>query len=573
MKKNHKLVASIMMIVIPATLVLAIVLSAIGILRVQNAYLTSFSEELRACAIQLEDEVSHEYDGDWEMREDGELTKGGDIVHDEYQEQMDDMTDKTGVKYTLFWGDTRYITTMYDATTGERMEGTKAGSAVVDTVINKGQEYLASNVDIGNKKWYAYYIPLTNSDGTVVGMVFAGRETDDVNSKINSTTILMIIIAVVALAIIITICLIIMKTSTDAMKDIVDGLVELSNGNLNFNFSKKTIDRRDEIGVIAEKSHELRDKLNEVITTTLNLSEKVTHSGNELSDSAEIAANASEMVTQSVSDISNGAVSQSKSVEDSVNNTNEIGEDIDGIIESVNGLNDSSNEMKQAANRTVGALEKLMQQNNAVLESMKDIDKQIRLTNDAVKEIAQASNVITDISSQTNLLALNASIEAARAGEAGKGFAVVATEIGSLADQSGQAAVSINEIVNNLVTESQKSVDTIALLNDDLNEQNLQLTSTKNDMDGVVGNVGSVEDGAKGISEKIKHLNASKERLAGIITDLSKVSESNASSAMETNNSMKELNNTFEVISNAAVALKQLANDLNEQMQFFELNQ
>ena len=36
---------------------------------------------------------------------------------------------------------------------------------------------------------------------------------------------------------------------------------------------------------------------------------------------------------------------------------------------------------------------------------------------------------------------------------------------------------------------------------------------------------------------------------------------------------MKELNNTFEVISNAAVALKQLANDLNEQMQFFELNQ
>ena len=103
MKKNHKLVASIMMIVIPATLVLAIVLSAIGILRVQNAYLTSFSEELRACAIQLEDEVSHEYDGDWEMREDGELTKGGDIVHDEYQEQMDDMTDKTGVKYTLFW--------------------------------------------------------------------------------------------------------------------------------------------------------------------------------------------------------------------------------------------------------------------------------------------------------------------------------------------------------------------------------------------------------------------------------------------------------------------------------------
>ena len=572
MKKNKKLVASIMTIAMLATLVLAIILSALGINSVRNAYLSSFSEELRACAIQLEDELSHEYDGDWIMTEDGILTKDDTDIHDEYQGQMDEMTEKTGVKYTLFWGNTRYITTMFDSQTGERMEGTTAGEVVVNTVIGQNQEYLATNMNIGNKKWYAYYLPLTNSDGSVVGMVFAGRETDDVEAKITQTTIIMVIIAVLGLGTILAISLAIMKTSTAAMQDIVNGLVELSKGDLNFSFNEATLKRNDELGVIAEKSYELKDKLTEVISTTLSLSDNVTMSGNSLSTSAETALGASEMVTQAIGDISRGAVSQSENVENSVTNTNEIGNDIDGITDSVNTLMEAANQMMQASNRTVDALEKLMTQNNAVMGSMKQIDEQIRLTNDAVKEIAEASNVITDISSQTNLLALNASIEAARAGEAGKGFAVVATEIGSLADQSGQAAVSINEIVNNLVNESQKSVDTIATLNDGLNEQNEQLNSTKTDMDGMVSNVSSVEIGAKDIAEKIKHLASSKEKLGNIITELSAISEKNAAATQETNSSVQELNATFEIINSAAADLKQLAVDLNDQMQFFKID-
>lgn len=569
--KSKKLVLSIMLVALPATTIMAVALTAIGISKVRTAYLDSFSEGLKSAAIQLEDELSHEYDGDWSMTDDGTLLKGPDEVYPEYKEQMEDMHSRTGIEYTLFWGDTRHITTMVDSKTGQNMEGTKAGAGVVDIVLNKNQEYMATNFTIGDKKWYAYYIPLSNSDGSVVGMVFAGREAEDVNSNITSTTILMIIVTVIFLAVIFAMCLWIMHTSTLAITDIVEGLKNLSNGNLNFEFKSKTLARQDELGVIAECSNGLRDKLKEVITSTLDLSDKVTQSGEALSSSADTASNASNLVTDAIGDISKGAATQVDSVEDSVKNTNEMGINIDSITESIEMLTKAALEMKEASNNTVEALEKLMTQNQEVMESMGNIDHQIRLTNDAVKEIADASNVITDISSQTNLLALNASIEAARAGEAGKGFAVVATEIGSLADQSGQAAVSIKDIVNNLVTESQKSVDIIASLNEGLTAQNQQLNSTKDDMDGMVENVNSVEDGASMISDKVKQLNKYKENLGSIINELSSISSQNAESTQQTNASMQELNATFEIITNAATELKGLAEELNGQMKFFNL--
>ncbi|MCR5526605.1 MAG: methyl-accepting chemotaxis protein [Lachnospiraceae bacterium] len=569
-KRNKKLVGQIVGVTLIGTIILSIILTVYGIHSINDAYLNSFTEGLKAAAIQLRDEVTHEWDGDWSIDEDGVFRKGGEDIHDEYESQFDDIASHTGIAYTLFKGDTRYITTLKDST-GKRMEGTKAGSAVIEAVLNQGGEYLAANFDIAGSDWYAYYCPLKNDDGTVMGMVFAGRPAEDVYSKVRQIAFIMVIIAVIVALFIVLAGMYMMKISSMAINDIVTGLGDLSEGDLSFSFKDSTMKRRDELGVIAENALNLRDKLKHVIETSKDLSEQVTTSGQNLSDAAGNASRASAQVTSAINEISSGAVHQAEIVENSVENTNVMGGNIDGITGSIETLADAAKEMYDATNRTVEALEKLEAQNQEVMQQMKDIDSQIKLTNDAVTNIAEASNVITSISSQTNLLALNASIEAARAGEVGKGFAVVATEIGSLADQSGEAAVSIKKIVGNLVQESQKSVDIIEKLNIGLNAQNDQLNSTRSDMDGMVLNVKSVEGGTVDISDKITHLNESKDQLGELISQLSAISEENAASSEETNALMHELNTTFEDITDSAEDLRKLAISLDDEMKYFKI--
>jgi len=72
---------------------------------------------------------------------------------------------------------------------------------------------------------------------------------------------------------------------------------------------------------------------------------------------------------------------------------------------------------------------------------------QVSAVREVADRIAPMVHAIRSIAKQTNLLALNATIEAARAGHAGRGFAVVADEVRMLADDSGSATQSIDEIV------------------------------------------------------------------------------------------------------------------------------
>ena len=568
--KKQKVLIKIIVIAIVSVILISTVLTVIGAIQISNAYKSMTNEELKAVCEHLRSELEATWDGDWNLEEDGTLTKGGQPVGEEYQKLMDDLHSETSVDYTLFYGKTRNLTTLYKAGTNERLVGTDASDKVVQTVLNGGQDFYAANLNIEGMKYDAYYVPLANSDGTIIGMVFAGRESSDVTNHITKSVVIMIIVAVGLIALIAGAGIMIALKSTKQMRTVADQIIGLADGDLRIEFDEKALDRPDEIGIIAESTRLLDQKLADVIGTTKTMSEELKVSGTELSRSAGQASEASNQVSSAIDDISKGSVSQSASIQNAANNTEDIGHDIDTITDDVGQLDAYAKEMKESCDRAINAMEKLLSQSREVTDSVSEIGNTIESTNVSAQEITAFTATIQDIAAQTNLLSLNASIEAARAGEAGRGFAVVADEIRDLADQSRQSADQIKEVTDKLLANATASVEVMQRLNENFSQQGEQLAATQEDMNSMSVNVENVAQSANSIAGRLETLNNAKSQLIDIIEDLSAISEENAASTEQTNASMEELNATFTMISESASQLQKLAEDLQETISYFQ---
>jgi methyl-accepting chemotaxis protein len=169
------------------------------------------------------------------------------------------------------------------------------------------------------------------------------------------------------------------------------------------------------------------------------------------------------------------------------------------------------------------------------------------------------------------LLALNASIESARAGEAGKGFAVVATEIQNLAVQSEEAAKEIQNVIKALQQESDQTMQIMEEAQELINDQQVKLNATNTRFEEVSGGITNTKESTDVIRVNTDECDNARVHVMDVITNLSDISQANASAAEETTASMQELNSTINVMSESARKLKKLSVDLNKEMEFFKL--
>ena len=328
---------------------------------------------------------------------------------------------------------------------------------------------------------------------------------------------------------------------------------------------------KDEIGQMANKVHEMRKSLREMVgeikgaeATLLSSVENLDHiMADNNSRSQDNSA-----ATQEMAAGIDMAAKNTKHIADNIENAKQNAENIHALTE----------DGREKSNQILGRAEEIRKSSESSSSQAVRMYEEIREKSDkaieqskAAAKINELTDAIKSISSQTSLLALNANIEAARAGEAGKGFAVVASEIQQLADQSNKSADSIFGVITNLINEFKETLDTMEDVEKATNEQNQKFADTQKQFEIVNAGIVQSRDKTAVIKGAIGECNKVRTTVSEIMLNLSAISEENAASATETATAMQQLNGTITELLREAQKLMTISSQLEQDMMFFKI--
>lgn len=563
-----KLRFKIAMYVLVPLVVVAIFVATIG--RVQTVDISAGTVEqgLKATAVSIQDTLHLLDEGAPFEVKDGELWKG-QINVTQHTDIVDDIMTESSVAVTIFYGDTRYSTSLMDEN-GNRMIGTQAKPEIVEAVITNGGEYIDEELEIAGVEYYGYYRPLWNDEHTeIVGMVFTGmdKEHADNGARIIITNMLVLIGGISLIAFIISFISISKMTRDLGLS--VRALDSLANGNLNAEVDRRALKRRDEIGKLMRAVLNLRGQMKEVIGAIIEKGDAVQLAAQQVDEQTNEAAKAIGQVDMAVSEISEGATSQATETQSATENVIIMGEMVEQTREEVETLLAHAEEMQAAGDVATQALDELDEINGQTKKAIDVIYEQTHTTNESALRIREVTKMITGIAEETNLLSLNASIEAARAGEQGRGFAVVAAQIQKLAEQSNASTKEIAQIINVLMEDSEKAVATMDEVKEIMDAQNEKVVRAGEAFSQVKAGIDASIKGVEAIEEKTIKLDDARANVIDIVQNLTAIAEENAAATQETSASVTEVTAIVEDIAQNAQKMNTYATELKDKTNVF----
>lgn len=558
--RNLKLQYKMLILAIIPVLVMGIVAILISNTVVKNKLLDDAKQKLKATS----NAVLAAYDqnaGDYFVNATGDVWKGAYNVSLSTP-FIDDIAAKTGIEVTFFYKDTRLVTSLKDAD-GKRILGSKAGDFLVENVLQDGNEVFTNRVLVDGTFYFGYYVPVhQNNSDEIIGMVFAGMPVKEIYASLNLITMIFTVAILVILVIAVIGCLLVSRGIAKSIRNSMDVVKQISEGNLNVEIEQSMLDRKDEAGALSCNTQTLIDNLSAMIGKISNNTMTLNASSEEMNAAAGQAGNAVGNINDDLHNMLTGAVEQTGNAQNIKNSIHNMNIHLEKTLGEVDHLSDETKAMLDARNDVDKSLNQLDASNQDVMTEVENIQKQTQQNNESVEKIIAAVSYISDIADQTNLLSLNASIEAAGAGETGKGFAVVAEEIGKLANQSNEASTEISELVNLLSYNSSQTMEIMDSVQDAMNDQTKKLVETANIFKQLQEHVSHVADGVDVIRDATVHLGKETDEIGKDIKNLSDIAQRNEDTVKGTISFSDEVLGTVNSVTEMSTEVSSSANDM-----------
>ncbi len=453
----------------------------------------------------------------------------------------------------------------------------KVGQPVENEAVKKTVEKISKHERVDNEVIKYMFKGVEKYAGIYVNdnqnfIVVVTADSDEIFERVNNT----VKRGVVGLFVVLIIVVIAGTAVATFIIKPVNQIATLTTKLSNMDFTEDTLhdklaSRKDEIGNMGRALQQLVYSLKQVVNDIKERSNELVNAADSLNTDAAETSTTMEQVESAVNDIAQGATSQADETQQATENIVSMGNMIEDTNNEVNKLLTFTTNMKDTTRQAQDILAELKQVNDKAEEYIDIIAEQTNTTNESALKISEATKLITSIAEETNLLSLNASIEAARAGEQGRGFGVVAAEIQKLAEQSNESAQRIEDIIRELLLDSEKAVETMYSVKEIIRAQSDHVEQTETAFSELTDDMSLSIEGINNIAQKTSMLDEARTNVVDIVQNLTAIAEENAAGTEETSASTAEVTNIVEDISEKSNTLRDVAKQLDDEMNIFKI--
>lgn len=265
---------SLYYVLLRANILSVLVLSVVIVVFCAKSFEKSIHEEVKTGLVDLSATIvtlyDHLYPGDFttiELEDGLYLLKGGKQLNGNF-DIIDEIKAETGMEITLTYGSVRVITTLTNSS-GERLVGTRVNAAIKNAVFEEKKPHFYSEVSIEDESYFAYYAPLMNSDGKVVGMIFVAKPTAQVDGLVKDAVFPIFLIGSLAMLAMGFITIRFSSNLIDSIEKIEVFLDKIAKGNLHAELESEVLARQDELGDMGKNVVQMQKSLRELIEQDL----------------------------------------------------------------------------------------------------------------------------------------------------------------------------------------------------------------------------------------------------------------------------------------------------------------
>ncbi|MCT4687812.1 methyl-accepting chemotaxis protein [Vallitalea sp.] len=329
----------------------------------------------------------------------------------------------------------------------------------------------------------------------------------EVLKPLNSFKTNQIFIVIVAIIIGLVLAYYYAKTLTNPLVKMTSYANALASGDFSSNIDQKLLNKKDEIGVLANALNKMKIDIRRIVQTIISESINVDDKVQNVRGNVELLNNNLKDVFETTKVLTENMEETTSSSEQMTVTLQEIKKAVQSIAYKSQEGSVASGEINEKANTTRINVDESQRKAIQIFSETKQQLEQAINKSKIVEEIDILSETIMQITEQTNLLALNAAIEAARAGESGKGFSVVADEIRKLAEQSKYTVLKIQGVTS----EVKGSVGNLSRSANNLLE--FVSTDVENDYKKMLDVADKYSEDAKLVNDLVNDFSATSEEL------------------------------------------------------------